>query len=298
MDGIFGISFRILGIMFVLFTIGRSLNVFCLYREDRGIDSTLDGVLTIISALLMLAGFPVFGVYYLFAQFDTERTKRKVRNERQENYYKNISEERQEAYSNGYEDGFSDGEQQFFDFKEIENIVLNDFTENDISETKEYMAYHLNRCFFDLVDFQQKNNGIPDDLDSTHLLWRTFMSIASAPIKHYGLLDSLLSNFIGNLHKRCPHSIEESRISRMKCYADFVRISDAFEKECSYQPHMIAFAPETAEKYAELVLLHGFNRKDVVLTKSLANSYRQIMQITDLLVCAEIISKTKNSPEE
>jgi len=61
---------------------------------------------------------------------------------------------------------------------------------------------------------------------------------------------------------------------------------------------MIAFAPETAEKYAELVLLHGFNRKDVVLTKSLANSYRQIMQITDLLVCAEIISKTKNSPEE
>ncbi len=98
-----------LGGMFVLFTLGRLLNIFCLYREDMGRYGAVDSALSVISGFLMIFGFAASAVYFFFAQFDSKRAERRGQDKQKKLDDMMLPGERKDAYSKGYEAGYRDG---------------------------------------------------------------------------------------------------------------------------------------------------------------------------------------------
>lgn len=109
MDSKIEIALFALGVMYVLFTIGRLINIFCLYREDSGQSGAIDGILSLIAVLLMLAGLPVFGIHMLTARFDMDRAEERGKARQKVLDDMMIPGERKDAYSKGYEAGYRDG---------------------------------------------------------------------------------------------------------------------------------------------------------------------------------------------
>lgn len=105
MDSKIEIALITVGAMYVLYTVGRLINIFCLYREDGGQSGAVDGILSLISILLMLAGFPVFGISMLIGQFDARRAEERGRDKQKELDDMMLGNELHDAYRKGYADG-------------------------------------------------------------------------------------------------------------------------------------------------------------------------------------------------